>query len=342
MCNCSSTLEWSDPSDSIHFGVAVCRNAEPTHQMNRCIPQSPILAYDVPPVGDSQCWNIGDVSRTEIRLLNDSDPSQGIEISYGTTRCCSQRGSAYPGNFGVLGVVIKLVPTDCDRPYSDVWSVHKIEYPTLSLLNCSAATAGNYNIEVSTSRLCPTRIFWKSSSTKSELTCSSFNGTVSCQVIPRLSINSTIDSSLCKRYNIRLVYGDSVVRVLALSSLTKIPRPCSFHVSEEETLQVVEVTDVDGTKIGKTYNIVRTRDESVSETVIVGASVAVGVLALVAVGLLLVCRRRRRKACSDETAPLLRSSPGRTQESVQTLTREPANNALKRDTRIHRHDEEKQ
>ena len=314
----SGTIERSDPSDTVHSGVAVCHNAVLSYQGNHCLPQSPIVIYDAPINGDSQCWNIGNVFHTNIAFINDSNPSQGMEILYGTTHCCPQNGLASPGNVGSLRVVVTLLPGDCDKT-QEVWSIAEMDYPKPSLTNCSAATSETFSAHVMTTRLCPQHIFWRLSLNNSELNCTTSGEIVSCKVIPRLAINNSIDTSLCSRFNVNLNYKDSVVEVRALSNLTTgTSKPCTFHVSKDNNLHSISVTDIDGTPVGKLYNIsAKAADDSVKTNLIIGLSVSGGMVGIIVASLVLFAYRRK-KSGDEEKGQLLHQPPGRAQGSAHS------------------------
>jgi hypothetical protein len=242
-------------------------------------------------------------------LINDSNPSQGIEISYGTTHCCPHNGLGSPGNIGNLSVVVTLLPGDCNET-EDVWSLAEIDYPKPSLTNCSAAPSKTFSAKLITTRLCPQYIFWKLSLNNSELDCSISGDDVSCEVIPRLAINDSIDASLCSRFNVSLGYQDSVVKVRALSNLTKgTNNPCTFLVRKGKNLRSISVKDVDGKPVGKVYTIShKTSRDSGNNAIIIGVSV-IGLLTIIA-GVIFFIKCRQKRSTDEEKGRLLDKPSG--------------------------------
>jgi hypothetical protein len=237
-------------------------------------------------------------------LINDSNPSQGIEISYGTTHCCPHNGLGSPGNIGNLSVVVTLLPGDCNET-EDVWSLAEIDYPKPSLTNCSAAPSKTFSAKLITTRLCPQYIFWKLSLNNSELDCSISGDDVSCEVIPRLAINDSIDASLCSRFNVSLGYQDSVVKVRALSNLTKgTEKQCMFHVRKDSTLRSISVTDVDGTSVGKIYTIVPKAAHD-SLALLIGVTASAGTVVILVIASIVCFRYRQKESAGEEMGRLL-------------------------------------
>lgn len=263
-------------------------------------------------VSRQYCWNIPRDTQLPKWLNNDSDPSQGGWIVFGSLNCCPWNGTqpSYPGTPGSLHLRVKLEPPDvseyCENTdYVELSGLSSNDFQVV--FKCSLSQSEYFDIVVKTSRLCPRNIDYELNVNLTKLNCDThqMNNSLVCRITPRRTDGNVTSDFVCSLHHFQVeAIGSLGATTYYLTELATVSDKCVFSLPSKG-LDAVIVTYLFGLS-GDIRNISESpyrldKSPSNDKWWIIGGAVGGFVVCVIVVIIIIStsCFVYRRKCCDS-------------------------------------------